>query len=136
MPNLPKQHFDPRKGINIPQFSQGLPNAGYVAPGSYKGPVLGPLNQLHAINGQPSEDDIILAINKMFGTAPARTVEQRAGIPFLIPPQAPMAPNVPSPEANARAYQLMQGAQVPQELDQATQAQMIMDYLRTQGYLK
>lgn len=116
-------------------FSQGLNAPSYVHPNSYSGPVTAPTNQFNSANGI-SEKDLILAINKMFGTAPARSVRAHSGVPFLLPAESGIVPNVPSAEANAKAVQLIEQAKVPQELDQATQAAMISNYLKSQGYLK
>jgi len=116
-------------------YDQGLPAAGYVHPNAYSGPLIAPVNQLQSVNGEPTQEDLLLAINKMFGTAPARAVQGHIGIPFLMNSKQSLVPNIPSEAANKKAFQLMQDAKVPQDLDQATQAQMLTEHLRKLGIL-
>jgi len=115
-------------------FTTGLPSAGYLPTGAYKNfPFV--YKQHEAQAGEPTQEDLILAINKLFGTAPAMARRQSAGFPFLAEPVAGLVPVMPSPEANAKAFELFQQAQIPVELDQATQARMMTEHLQKLGIL-
>ncbi len=81
----------------------------------------------------PTQDDLILAINKLMGTAPAQAKRSHIGIPFLLQAEPGMTAISPSREAYSRAYDLIQGAKLPAALDQASQTQMLLAHLRSQG---
>jgi len=130
---LPKLHNFSGLGQMI--YHGGLPAAGYVHPNAYSGPVAAPTKQLEAVNGQPTQEDLILAINKLFGTAPVRAVPSHIGVPFLMKSEPGIIPIIPSDEANAKAFKLMQEAKIPQDLDQASQAKMMTDHLQKLGIL-
>lgn len=131
---LPRHHEF--KGLGQAFFSHGLPSPGYIPPDAYSGQVIAPTTQLKAENGNPSQEDVILAVNKIFGTAPARAVPARAGIPFLLQAEPGIKPVIPSAEANTAALKIIQDARVPQELDQATQVQMLTEHMKKIGLIR
>jgi hypothetical protein len=81
----------------------------------------------------PTQEDLILAINKLMGTAAARAVRAHAGIPFLMGAEPGITAVSPSEAAYRQAYDLIQGAKLPAEMDQASQTEMLMRHLRSQG---
>lgn len=81
----------------------------------------------------PSQEDLILAINKLMGTAPAQARASHGGIPFLVPPEAGITAISPSRAAYRQAYDLIQGAKLPADMDQASQTEMLLRHLRSQG---
>ena len=81
----------------------------------------------------PTQEDLVLAINKLMGTAPARAVRPHAGIPFLVKPEQGITAISPSQAAYRQAHSLIQGAQLPAEASQQQQTEMLLKYLRSQG---
>ena len=81
----------------------------------------------------PTQEDLILAINKLMGTAPAQARAKSAGIPFLMDPEPGITAISPSQAAYRQAYDLIQGAKLPANMDQASQTEMLMRHLRSQG---
>ena len=66
----------------------------------------------------PTQEDLILAINKLMGTAPARAVRPHMGVPFLSPAEPGITAISPSKAAYRQAYDLIQGAQLPADASQ------------------
>jgi len=78
-------------------------------------------------------DALILALNKLLGTAPARSVRQTAGLPFLVEPVAGITANVPSDAAYSQAVEIMKGAQIPVSASPQDRVEMLTKYMQQLG---
>jgi hypothetical protein len=129
---LPKKHTA-TAGLYQRAYNKGLPDPNYTPVTAYQGAIAAPINQYQAQNGSPTNEDLLLAINKIFGTAPAKA--RQGSLLYPLAGAAPVVMNIPSPEANSRAFELFQQAKIPADLDQATQARMMTEHLQKLGIL-
>lgn len=76
---------------------------------------------------------LILALNRLLGTAPARAVKPTVGIPFVTQAEPGITPNVPDEAAYTQAVEIMKGAQIPRESSPTERVQRLAQYMQKLG---
>jgi hypothetical protein len=90
-------------------------------------------NTVDNTNTVQGAEALILALNRLLGTAPARGVRPTPGIPFLMDANPGIQPNVPSDAAYEQAVQIMKGAMIPANASQVDKVSALTKYMQQLG---
>ena len=116
-----------------------IPGSKYYgeSPRSYYEPrymgITGTVSDMANIRDVQGSEALILALNKLLGTAPARAVQGRVGVPFVIESDPGITANAPSNTAYEQAVEIMKGAKIPANASQVDKVSALTKYMQQLG---
>jgi hypothetical protein len=95
--------------------------------------ITGTVSDMANIRDVQGSEALILALNKLLGTAPARAVQGRVGVPFVIESDPGITANAPSNTAYEQAVEIMKGAKIPANASQVDKVSALTKYMQQLG---
>lgn len=95
--------------------------------------ITGTVSDMANIRDVQGSEALILALNKLLGTAPARAVQGHVGVPFVIESDPGITANAPSNTAYDQAVEIMKGAKIPANASQVDKVSALAKYMQQLG---